>query len=411
MSLLLEACCWLSAACIAYTYAVYPLLMAILARLRRQAVRAGTSYPESISVVLTAYNEEAALDRRLQELTGLIAASGLEGEVIVVSDGSTDATAMIARAYPEKRVRFIELPQRMGKAVALTEGWAAARHEIVVFADARQSWEPEALKLLLENFTDPTVGAVSGDLVLEKAPGVLAGVGLYWRFEKWLRQQESRAYSMVSVTGAISAVRRHLFRPIPPGTVLDDVYWPLNVTMQGYRVVHDARARAHDCLPERTQDEFRRKIRTLSGNFQLLTRLPCALLPSRNPVWFQFLSHKVLRLAVPWALLALLFSSALLWTGPLYRVLFGLQIAFYLFALAGLQDRARLRLPGMSAAASLLVLNTAAWLGFWVWISGGASKSWGKVLYQPSRLAYSGTSTHHPSDAPLPAPHGARPVG
>src|SRR5262249_24591108 len=150
---------------------------------------------------------------------------------------------------------------------------------------------------------DSAVGAVSGELVVESAPGVMAGVGVYWHFEKWLRRAESGFDSMVSVTGCIAAARRELFRPIPAGTILDEVYWPLNVAMAGYRVVHESRARAYDRLPERARDEFARKVRTLAGNFQLMAVMPKSLAPWRNRLWWQFVSHRVLRLAVPWALL------------------------------------------------------------------------------------------------------------
>ena len=142
-----------------------------------------------------------------------------------------------------------------GKAVALSEACALARHDFLVFADARQTWSTKALKLLLENFTDPTIGAVSGDLIVSSGRGALEGVGLYWKYEKWIRKQESRFHSMVGVTGAICAVRRELFQPIPQGTILDDVYWPLQVAMQGYRVIHDERACAFDRLPEKTGDD------------------------------------------------------------------------------------------------------------------------------------------------------------
>ena len=270
---------------------------------------------------------------------------------------------------------------RIGWASALNAGCAAARHGILVFADARQRWDPQALDLLLENFADPQVGAVSGDLVLEADSGVLAGIGLYWRYEKWLRKQESRVHSTVGVTGAISAVRRQLFQPVPDGTILDDVYWPLTVAMSGFRVIHDERARAHDRLPDRTADEFRRKLRTLSGNFQLLMRLPAALLPWRNPVWIQFVSHKVLRLVVPWMLAAMLISSVLL-EGTVYRLAFCTQSLFYLVGLAGVWAGARLPFRLVSAAASFLVLNAAAWLAFWVWASGSAARSWRKAMYE-----------------------------
>src|SRR5262249_19293335 len=146
----------------------------------------------SVSVIVAAYNEAANLDRRLAELTGLLTAAGVAGEVIVVSDGSTDGTTVVARSRSKDgRVRVVELPHHVGKAAALQAGRPAATHDMLVFADARQTWAPTALAVLLENFADPAVGAVSGDLVVQSAPGVMAGVGLYWGFEKWLRKKES----------------------------------------------------------------------------------------------------------------------------------------------------------------------------------------------------------------------------
>jgi len=240
----LEIGFWLAAACVVYTYAAYPLFMGLLSRLRRRPIRPSGPRPRSVSFVVAARNEEASIDRRLTELAALIDASGVDGEVILVSDGSTDGTVALARTHTKRIVRVLETPAKVGKAAALSQGCAAARHEILVFTDVRQTWAPDALPLLLENFADPAVGAVSGDLVVETAPGVLAGVGLYWRFEKWLRRRESLVWSMVGATGAVSAVRRELFQPIPEGTILDDVYWPLQVALQGKRVIHDDRAHA-----------------------------------------------------------------------------------------------------------------------------------------------------------------------
>jgi len=369
---------WLSAGCVLYTYLLYPLVLAVLSRLLRRPVRQLQPAPRSLSIVLAARNEAGLIERRLAELIGLMEGSGFQGEIIVVSDGSTDGTAEIARRFSDRGVQVLELPVSEGKASALSRGCAAAQHEILVFADARQSWAPDVLPRLLASFTDPAVGAVSGDLVIESKPGLMNGVGLYWRFEKWLRRRESLLWSMVGATGAISACRRLLFRPIPRSTILDDVYWPLQVALQGYRVIHDSGAHAFDRLPEQVGDEFRRKVRTLSGNFQLLRLLPAALLPWRNPIWIQLLSHKLLRLLVPWALLALLACNCFL-TGPFYLSVLWCQAAFYGLGLLGLWAGARHRLAG--AAGSFLILNAASWYAFWVWISGGAERSWRKVAY------------------------------
>ncbi len=379
---LAPVCFWLALACVAYTYFLYPLLLAGLARLRRFPARPGREPPGSVSVVVAAHNEEAVLDARLDELTGALAASGLTGEVILVSDGSTDDTADLARAYADRGVRVVELASHEGKAAALTRGCAAARYEVVVFADVRQTWEPTTLKRLLESFADSSVGAVSGDLVVEDAPGLLGGVGLYWRYEKWLRQQESAVHSTVGVTGAVSAVRRRLFRPIPRGTILDDVYWPLQVAMQGFRVVHNARARAYDRLPNRTADEFARKVRTLSGNFQLIARLPAALAPWRNPIWLQFLSHKVLRLVVPWALLLMLAASASLSSVALYRAACAAQLTLLALGVAGTWKAAGACFRPARDAAAFLVLNGAAWLAFWVWALRRTDQVWRKASYR-----------------------------
>ena len=388
---MLEIVFWLSAACVVYTYIGYPLLLALMARLRPQGTtRVGQPPDMPVSVVLAAHNEESRIGARIRELVEHVAAHPAAGEVIVVSDGSTDRTvemAWDAAAEAETvaggrvSVRVLVREPNLGKAMALNEAYAVACHPLLIFADARQTWADDAIERLVAAFADPAVGAVSGDLVLESAPGVMAGVGLYWRFEKWLRRTESRFDSMVSVSGCISAVRRELFPALPAGTILDDVYWPLAVAMGGHRVVHEEPAKAFDRSPEKTRDEFRRKVRTLAGNFQLMTRLPAALLPWRNRLWWQFVSHRALRLVVPWALLAVLIVAATL-PGSLYRIAFWSQAGFYLVGLAGCWPVVAVRSRLASGIASFLVLNAAAWVGFWVWSCGRSAHCWARVAYQ-----------------------------
>ena len=377
-----EIAFWVATALVLYPYLVYPLLLAIAAWLRGQPVRRQRGQRPGVSFVLCVYNEAGRIERRLQELLAILEGTGIPGEVLVIDDGSTDDTAALVRLHSSRCVRLVVLPERQGKSAALSRGAAEARGEILVLGDVRQTWAPDALELLLENFADPNVGAVSGDLVVVAGPGTVAGVGLYWRFEKWLRRQESRLWAQVGVTGSICAVRRSLFAPVPPGILLDDVYWPLAVAMKGYRVVHDSRALAYDRLPERARDEFRRKVRTLAGNFQLAARLPSALLPWLNPIWVQFLSHKLARLVVPWALPVTLVAS-LLAEGWIYQVALVVQLFACVLGAVGLVTGRGGRLT--TALASFLVLNAAAWAAFWVWLTGRAGRSWVKVNYAAPR--------------------------
>jgi poly-beta-1,6-N-acetyl-D-glucosamine synthase len=386
----LQVCFWLQALTVLYAYAGYPLLLALLGRLRKRPVHR-QSEVKSLSVVIAARNEQATIPSRISEFITALDRHQLDGEVIIVSDGSTDGTAdaarrEAARLNSEHRVQVLELPRNLGKAAALNVGCARASKSYLVFADARQTWGDDALVLLLENFSDKSVGAVSGDLVLSTEPGVMEGVSLYWKYERWIRNQESLVSSTVGVTGAISAVRRELFQPLPAGVVLDDVYWPMCVAMQGYRVVRDERAKAFDRLPPRARDEFQRKVRTLSGSFQLVQLLPDLLLPSRNPLWIQFVSHKLLRLLVPWLMLSILATNSLL-PAPFYRGLLLAQLAGYAIGICGLWPSLAARSRLLSAAGSFLVLNAAAGAALWVWLTGNTSNSWKRTAYQVDPIA------------------------
>lgn len=368
---------WFAFAWVGYSYIGYPMLIALMARVRPKQVRRIVGYSPTVSIIVPAHNEEEQVGRRVAELCQILARYPASSELIVVSDGSTDGTAEVARLAG--RAQVIELNTRIGKSAAISRGAAAAQHDVIVFADVRQKWSERTLPYLVENFGDLEVGGASGDLVIDRASGAAGGVGAYWRYEKWLRLNETRVGSITGVTGAISAVRRELFQPVPAGVVLDDIYWALQIAMRGYRVVHDERAKAFDRLPEKTGDEFRRKVRTLSGNYQLVAALPGALLPWKNRVWFQFVSHKIARLAVPWALLLMLATNSMLLDREFYRVLFAAQISFYLLALCGLRWGNCGRVA--SLAASFVLLNAAAWMAFWFWISGRATGSWHKAAY------------------------------
>jgi len=223
----------------------------------------------------------------------------------------------------------------------------------------------------MENFSEPTVGCVSGELMLGDAASGEAeeGMGIYWRVEKTIRELESASGSVVGATGALYAARRALLVPLPPDTILDDVFLPLHVARQGARVVFDGRARAWDNPDLGAGREFRRKVRTLTGNYQLLQIAPWSL-GGGNPLRFRFISHKLLRLLVPFALAVTLVASLAV-PEPLYRLALVCQLFFYglsLLALTGAQLGPLARVA--NAALTLIVLNTAAVVAFANFLTG-----------------------------------------
>ncbi len=371
---------WACVALVGYTYALYPALMGLAARVRPRALAPAGPAPRTVSFVMAACHEGRRIPLRVGELLRQLDSAGATGEVVLVLDGPGCPEALVRLLPADPRIQVVRLPEQGGKAAAVSEGARRARYEILALADVRQRWQDDALERLLENFRDPRVGAAGGELRLESAPGVVEGVGLYWRYETWLRRQESGFDSVVSVTGAICAVRRALFDGVPAGTINDDVYWPLRVVLRGCRVVHDGRAVAFDRLPGRARDEFRRKVRTLCGMYQVVGLLPAVLAPWRNRLVWQFVSHKLLRLAVPWALLAALVASVLA-GGVLYGVLAAVQAGGYLALLLAMLTGAAGRFRLGAAAASFALLNLAAWLALWVWLSGNATRSWRTVEY------------------------------
>jgi cellulose synthase/poly-beta-1,6-N-acetylglucosamine synthase-like glycosyltransferase len=212
------------------------------------------------------------------------------------------------------------------------------RGDIVVFADARQRFERDSVRSLVRNFADQSIGAVSGELVIETNGATMTaarGTALYWRYEKFIRSTEGRRDSTIGATGAIYAIRRELFEPIPEDTLLDDVLIPLRIVKRGFRVVFEPSARAYDVAAVSARQEFVRKARTSAGVFQLFARERWLLNPWRNRIWFETISHKGLRLTLPVLHAAAFAANAALVGAWPYDVLFAGQMLFYAAAVIG----------------------------------------------------------------------------
>jgi cellulose synthase/poly-beta-1,6-N-acetylglucosamine synthase-like glycosyltransferase len=339
----MEALFLASVLLLAYVYVGYPALLAIWSTVATRPVRKGSrddarGWP-AVSVVVAAHNEASRLSGRIANLLEQDYPGALD--VVVVSDGSTDDPRRLLEHF-DGRVQLLELA-RGGKALALNAGVAAARGDIIAFADTRQRWGKDALLELVLNFRDPDVGGATGELILDAESRTYAsnstvgeGLGLYWKYEKWLRRRESLVWSTMGATGAIYALRRHLWRPLPATTLLDDVLAPVRAILAGKRIVFDDRARAFDSVAPHAAAEARRKTRTLAGNYQILALEPRLLLPFANPVWVQYVSHKIGRLVAPWALMATFLACSVLAPGSwFYGVALILQIGFYGLAAIG----------------------------------------------------------------------------
>ena len=352
--------CWTSALLIVHVFAGYPLLVWLQARLRPRPVARAAGLP-TVSIVIAVHDGERYIRAKLANLRQLDYPADLV-DIVLVCDGCGDGTVALARRATDPGLTVIEHATRRGKAECVNDGVKAARGEVLLFTDVRQRLSSVALKELVANLGDPTVGAVGGELHMENVrSGFAQGVDFYWRYEKGIRHAESLSGSTIGVSGALYAMRRSLFHPLPAGTVLDDVLVPMRVAAQGKRVVFEPRAMAWDQPSQGPDDERRRKIRTLAGNFQLVQLEPWLLAPWSNPLWFRFVSHKLLRLLAPWLMVALTVSSGLLMTRhPMYAIAFGgLVGGLLLVGIARLQPPLGRLLP-LRIAVAFFYLNLFA---------------------------------------------------
>jgi cellulose synthase/poly-beta-1,6-N-acetylglucosamine synthase-like glycosyltransferase len=348
---------WFSALLLFHVFVGYPLCMWWMARVLPRRVRKEVATPTipTVTVVIAAHEAGAHIRAKLTNVFALDY-PGERLDIIVVCDGCRDDTAAQCREVADPRIRVLEFAERRGKASCLNDAIAAATGEILLMTDVRQNVDPGALRELVANFADPAVGAVSGELrLLDAVTGFARGVDAYWRYEKLIRHAESRSGSTIGVTGALYAMRRELFRPLPEGTVLDDVLIPMRIAAAGQRVVFEPLALAWDRPSQHPAEERRRKIRTLAGNYQLIQLAPWLLAPWSNPLWWRFVSHKLLRLLAPWLLLLAALASAVLAT----------RHALYLLPLLALFAGVGLVVLGRRLPATERLLPVRLVVAFW----------------------------------------------
>lgn len=361
-----------------YVYFGYPALIYVLARLRPRPIARADVTP-SMTLVVPTYNEEDVVERKIRNALVLDYPRD-RLEVLILSDGCTDATCSIVRRFEDDVVRLIELP-RGGKAAALNRGASEARGEVLVLTDANVDLAPDALRVIARAFADPEVGGVSGKkkyVVREGADTTEQGEDLYWRWDQWQKTLESAIGSIFAADGTLYAVRRSLYVPIADPAQADDIAISARVVLQGFRLVFDPEAVAYEDAPVEGADELRRKVRVTNHSVRALLNLGPALWTS-GFYSVELLSHKLVRHLIPFFLIALLLAS--IWlsrSSHLFGLLLALQALFYLSALAGalLRHRRGGALVLLSVPYYFCLVNAAAFLGVLSIARGTRVREW-----------------------------------
>lgn len=342
-------------ALIVYVLFGYPLLLGRIARHHNHPVHKDDR-ERSVSVLLAVRNGEEFIRQKLQSLLAIDYPRELV-QILVISDGSDDRTDEIVREFADKGVRLLRVP-RGGKSAALNAGLTYATGEILVFTDVRQKVDSHALHSLVADFGDPSVGAVSGELtIVNEQTAEEVDTGLYWKYELWLRETMSLIHSSFGCTGALYGIRHSLVENFPSGILLDDTYLPLTALFKGYRIIYEPTARMFD-YPTTLDSEFRRKVRTQAGLYQLLKIMP-ELWSHGNPMRFHYLSGKFGRMIVPYCMIVM--ALATFGLPPGLRIYAATsQILFYLVAMLDPAIPAKFPLKQLSSAVRAFVVLMAA---------------------------------------------------
>ena len=352
---IMEYIFWASFLLLVYIYAGYPFFIAARACLFPRPVKK-SPFSGTCSLIIAARNEADNLPAKIESILAQSALSTVV-EIVIGSDASTDRTAEVVRSYADPRIKLVEFTERRGKPSVLNDLMHCCTGDVVIMNDARQRLDPKALETLLAPFADPGVGVVSGELVFE-----------------------GRVHSVPGATGALYAIRRSLFKPIPPETILDDVAIPMQAVVTGMRCIFEQGARVYDKPSSTAGQESVRKRRTIAGVAQLIGLYPEWLLPWKNPIWLAFLSHKVLRLLSPIFMLNLLIINVMLHSVSLYQLVGIGQIFFYGAAIGGwVANRKGLRSRILGIPLMFVALNISTLYALWDAIRGRYRVVWTQV--------------------------------
>lgn len=374
---------WLSTGLVVYTYIIYPLILSPLSRFFgsnkvSDFKKLDKNDLPTVGIIIAAYNEESEIINRLENLDGINYPK--EKYIIYLgSDGSTDNTNNLVENYKNENLKFYPFEERRGKASVLNDLCASSQEEILVFSDANTMFEASAVNALVVNFNKENTGGVCGELKLLSNDKSDNQDGAYWKYEKYIKRKEAEINGLLGANGAIYAIRRKLFVPIPSNTIVDDFMIAMNIVLQGYDLRYEPSAIANEFVPDTISQEFNRRVRIGVGNYQAFFRLPRMLNPFyKGTYFFTYFSHKVIRWFTPHLLLMLLISNLfLLVDGVWYQIALALQITIYIVSVIAVSQSLTEKFPSIfRLAIYFIVMNTAFMIGFIKYLKKNINPAW-----------------------------------
>ncbi len=375
---MLEVTFWIVVGLIFYAYFGYSLLLAFVAKVKRIELTRQEIYP-AVSLIIAAHNEEGSIKNKLENTINLDYPRD-KLEIIVASDASTDRTNQIVKEFSDKfPVKLLSFSEHKGKTFVQNEAVEDSQGEIIIFSDATTRYEQKLVRNIVRNFADARVGAVGGELVYcnENKTSVGEGNGLYWKYEKFLKEKESQIASLIGLSGCCYAIRKELYEPISPDLISDFVIAQI-VYKKGKLVIYEPEAISFEKTNDTMGDEFRMRVRVATRTLYGLWCMGELLNPFKYGFFsIQLISHKVLRYLVPFLLILLLVCDSALFVeqrGSLYSAIFILQLIFYSCACVGYLSKRKIVF--LSIPFYFVITNMALLFGFLNFICGKKQTIW-----------------------------------
>ena len=365
---------WTSIAIILYTFIGFPILIAIFSRLFEKPIRYADINP-SVTLLVPAYNEADVITAKIENSLSLEYPSDML-DIVIVADGSTDKTMELVEQFDDHGVRLFFEPPRLGKITAVSRIIPLLTSDIIIFSDANTMLETQSVTAIIRHFADSNIAAVAGEKRVKSG-----GEGLYWRYESFLKQCDSKVSSVMGAAGELFAIRRNLYTPPEADSIIEDFIMSMRLVSDGWRVTYEPNAITIENASSSLLADWQRRTRIAAGGFQSVARMPQLLNPKLGWVSWQYISHRVLRWTVTPFLLPLVFIlNWIIVKQPLYLFFALTQTIFYVMGLIGYWQARRGKQNGLFYLFFFFCLtNLAAIMGFWKYITNSQPVTWKKV--------------------------------